>query len=147
MVFQEKWGKYGWLINTGRRIFESLGLGYNLGNTVKQFVYPNSGLTLGYKWEDEALDRIDRATLLEYYHTYYMPNNATLLIVGNVTPEQVRDQAIRYFGDLEKGTPPPIPETPRLPVTGPYSATIRGPLPTNQCRLRTGRTHSWSDSS
>lgn len=138
VVFQEKWGKYGWLINTGRRLFESLGLGYNLGDTVKRFVFPNSGLTLGYKWEDEALDRIDRETLLEYYRSYYMPNNATLLIVGNVTPEQAQEQAIRYFGDLEEGTPPPIPETPDLPAAGPYSATIRGPLPTNQCRLRIG---------
>lgn len=138
VVFQEKWGKYGWLINTGRRICESFGLGYDLTHTVERFVFPNSSLTLGYEWEDEALDRIDRATLLEYYHTYYMPNNATVLIVGNVTPEQAREQALRYFGDLEPGTPPPIPETPALPVAGPYDATIRGPLPTNQCRLRIG---------
>lgn len=138
VVFQEKWGKYGWLINTGRRIFVSFGLGYDLWNTVERLVFPNSSLTLNDEWEDEALDRIDRAALLEYYHTYYMPNNAILLIAGNVTPEQAREQALRYFGNLKQGTPPPIPATPEMSAAGPYSATIRGPLPTNQCLLRIG---------
>jgi len=138
VVFQEKWGKYGWIINTGRRFFEALGLGYDLGRTVERFVFPNSGLTLGYYWEDEALDRIDREVLLDYYHKYYMPGNTTLLIVGNVTPEQALEKTQHYFGNLEKREPPQMPETPKLPDDGPYNAVIRGPLPTNQCRLRMG---------
>lgn len=138
VVFQEKWGKYGWIINTGRRFFESLGFGYDLRKTVERLVFPNSSLTLGYLWEDEALDNIDRKALLDYYHTYYMPNNATLLIVGNVTPEQALEKTKHYFGNLEKGTSPKFPETPDLPDDGPYNVIIRGPLPTNQCRLRIG---------
>lgn len=138
VVFQEYWGKYGWIYNTFRRLFVSLGLGYDLWSTVEDFVYPNSSLTLGYEWADEALDKIDREALLAYYHTYYVPNNATLLIVGNVTPEQALEKTQHYFGSLEKGASPKFPETPEVPDDGPYNAIIRGPLSTNQCRLRMG---------
>ena len=138
VVFQEYWGKYGWFYNTFRRVFVSLGLGYNLGRTVERFVYPDSSLTLGYEWADEALDKIDREALLAYYHTYYVPNNATLLIVGNVTPEQALETTQHYFGSLEKGESPKIPEMPEVPDDGPYHAIIRGPEATYQCRLRMG---------
>lgn len=138
VVFQEKWGKYGWIINTGRRFLETLRLGYDLERTVERFVFPDSSLTLGYYWEDDALNRIDRDTLLAYYQKYYIPNNATLLIVGNVTPEQVLEKTKRYFGRLQQGTPPKSPETPNIPDDGPYHAIIRGPIPTYQCRLSMG---------
>ncbi len=138
VVFQEKWGKYGWLINTGRRVLDTFGLGYDLDRTVEQFVYPKSSLTQGYYWEDEALEQIDREALLAYYRTYYVPNNATLLIVGNVTPEQVSAATRQFFGDIPTGIAPVRPATPPEPEAGPYHAVIRGPLPTYQARLSMG---------
>jgi len=138
VVFQEKWGKYGWIINTGDRILERLGLGWNLWRTVEQFVYPNSSLTLHYYWEDDGPERIDRDALLTYYRTYYVPGNTTLLIVGNVTPEQVSAATQRFFGDIPQGVVPVRPKTPAEPQNGPYHAVIRGPIATNQARIRMG---------
>lgn len=45
--------------------------------------------------------------LREWYKKYYAPNNATLVVVGDVNPEQVRALAENYFGALPKQ---PIPE-------------------------------------
>lgn len=45
--------------------------------------------------------------LREWYKKYYAPNNATLVVVGDVNPEQVRTLAEQYFGALPKQ---PIPE-------------------------------------
>lgn len=45
----------------------------------------------------------------EFYETYYVPNNITIAIAGDVDPDQVRELAETYFGRLEAGpTPPPV---------------------------------------
>lgn len=37
-----------------------------------------------------------------WYQSFYAPNNATLVVVGDVAAEKVRDLAQQYFGSLEK---------------------------------------------
>lgn len=36
-----------------------------------------------------------------WYHTWYAPNNAVVIVVGDVKPEQVFDLAKQYFGSLQ----------------------------------------------
>ena len=40
-------------------------------------------------WNHEILE-LDRQTALDFYHRYYTPNNAVLVVAGDVTPEEVR---------------------------------------------------------
>lgn len=45
----------------------------------------------------------------EFFETYYVPNNITIAIAGDVNPDEVRELAETYFGRLERGPePPPI---------------------------------------
>lgn len=45
----------------------------------------------------------------KFYETYYVPNNITIAIAGDVDPDEVKDLAETYFGRLKEGpTPPPI---------------------------------------
>lgn len=45
----------------------------------------------------------------KFYETYYVPNNITIAIAGDVDPGEVQELAETYFGRLERGpTPPPI---------------------------------------
>ena len=37
----------------------------------------------------------------DWYRRWYAPNNATLVVVGDVKPEEVLRQAKRYFGALK----------------------------------------------
>ncbi len=41
--------------------------------------------------------------LRSWYQRFYTPNNATLVVVGDVNAEQVHQLAIHYFGTLKKG--------------------------------------------
>lgn len=64
-----------------------------------------------------SFDDLDRATtkdLREFYKTWYGPNNATLLVLGDVLPGEARQLVSKYFGPIERrGTPinipPPVP--------------------------------------
>ena len=53
---------------------------------------------IGWRHEVEALSREDA---LSYYKRFYAPNNATLVIAGDVTPDQVKALAEKYYGPLE----------------------------------------------
>ncbi len=52
---------------------------------------------LGWRHEMEMLSRDDA---LSYYSRFYAPNNATLVIAGDVTPDAVKALAEKYFGPL-----------------------------------------------
>ncbi|MFN3280119.1 MAG: M16 family metallopeptidase [Tabrizicola sp.] len=52
---------------------------------------------IGWRHEMAALSREDA---LSYYERFYAPNNATLVVAGDVTPERVKELADRYYGPL-----------------------------------------------
>ncbi|MCA0918871.1 M16 family metallopeptidase [Pseudooceanicola nanhaiensis] len=60
---------------------------------------------IGWRHEMEALSRQDA---LDYYKTYYAPNNAILVVSGDVTPEGVKELAEKYYGVLPAN--PDLPE-------------------------------------
>lgn len=53
---------------------------------------------IGWRHEMEALTREDA---LDFYAQYYAPNNATLVVSGDVEPEAVLAMAETHFGPLE----------------------------------------------
>lgn len=57
-------------------------------------------------WKDDVL-KIKREELYKYYKTYYQPNNATLVIVGDFTTPRMLALVEKYFGDIPKGPQPP----------------------------------------
>lgn len=67
---------------------------------------------IGWRHEMEALSREDA---LSYYKRFYAPNNATLVIAGDVTPDTVRELAEKYYGPLEPSADIPARERPQEP--------------------------------
>lgn len=61
------------------------------------------------------LESITLPELKDWYKTWYAPNNATLVIVGDVEPTEVLAQVKRYFGEL---TPSDLPERPAVRQSG-----------------------------
>lgn len=53
---------------------------------------------IGWKSEMEGLTREDA---LAFYRRFYAPNNAVLIVAGDVTPQGVRDLAEQYYAPLE----------------------------------------------
>lgn len=60
---------------------------------------------IGWRHEMEELDMEDA---LSFYGTYYAPNNAILVVSGDVDPQEVKSLAETYYGV--------IPANPNLPV-------------------------------
>ncbi|MBU1319706.1 MAG: insulinase family protein [candidate division Zixibacteria bacterium] len=46
-----------------------------------------------------------------YFDTYYVPNNATLVIAGDVNPKDAMQLVEKHFGAIPRGAEPPRPHT------------------------------------
>lgn len=54
----------------------------------------------------EAVRRVSRTDLSRWHRTHFVPNNAFLVVTGDVTPDQVKTAAERAFGRWRPGTVP-----------------------------------------
>jgi zinc protease len=52
------------------------------------------------------LERMTREDLYGYYRRHYVPNNATLVVAGDVDPDEVVRRATHHFGAIPPGTLP-----------------------------------------
>ena len=63
-----------------------------------------------YRWMPiGSAESINNATLeefMEFHSIFYVPNNATLSIAGDIDVEQTKQLVQKYFGDIPKGTKP-----------------------------------------
>jgi zinc protease len=80
-------------------------------------VHPYQQLVIGQK---QMLDSVTVADCRKFYDTYYRPNNATLIVVGDTDEATVRRLAEKHFGPLERGA-----EIPRVHVTEPTQTAMR----------------------
>ena len=64
------------------------------------------------------LNAMTREDLRRHYEQYYVPNNATVVIVGDVKAETALPIIKQYFEDLPKGSPPPLQQIVDPPQTG-----------------------------
>jgi zinc protease len=54
----------------------------------------------------ESIQKLNRDLCVDYYNTYYRPNNSYLVIVGDINKEDAEKLAKKYFGNWEKGDIP-----------------------------------------
>jgi zinc protease len=81
-------------------------------------VHPYHHTTIG------SMDDLNKATLpdvQDFFHTYYRPDNATMVIVGDFTTQQATAWAQKYFG----GIPKPAQPIPRNATPEPSQAAER----------------------
>lgn len=66
-----------------------------------------------YRWPVigwmKDIENIKREDCLEYFRTFYAPNNATLFVSGDFDPRQALALIKKYYGDIKAGPPlPPV---------------------------------------
>jgi zinc protease len=71
------------------------------------------------------LETMTRDELHGYYRAHYMPNNAALVIVGDVEPDAAFRQVEQLFGPIPAGEPPKRQRTVEPEQTGERRVTIR----------------------
>lgn len=69
----------------------------NLISTIFQD-HPYHHPIIGYK---QDLWSLKRENLYNFYNKHYIPNNATLVVVGDVEPDNVFELADKYFGSIK----------------------------------------------
>ncbi|MFV0409726.1 MAG: M16 family metallopeptidase [Paracoccus sp. (in: a-proteobacteria)] len=66
-------------------------------NAAQYLNSPYGRPVIGWRAEMEGLTRADA---LDWYDRHYAPNNAVLILAGDVTPEKARELAERYYGPV-----------------------------------------------
>lgn len=77
-------------------------------------------------WMDD-LDNMTVADLRSWYQQWYAPNNATLVIVGDVQAEAVYQLAKKYFASLPTGQTVQPRHRPEVPQSGMKRITVKRP--------------------
>ena len=67
-------------------------------------VHPYRSPIIGWKTDVQALTQ---ETVRSHYRTYYQPNNAVLVIVGDFQTDRLLAMVGKYFGAIPAGPPPP----------------------------------------
>jgi zinc protease len=92
------------------------------------FVHHPYGIPIiGWEHEIRGLDYRDA---LEFYRTWYAPNNATLVVAGAVTADDVRPLAEQYYGPIPAR---PVPARVRV-AEPPHVAAVRLEMTSDRVR-------------
>ena len=71
-------------------------------------IFENAYTKYPYRWSPIGKEQyIDKATLdefMNFYKTFYVPNNAVLVLSGDINASQAKDMIAKYFGDIPKGS-------------------------------------------
>ncbi len=90
--------------------------GARLGETMDAMLYVNHPYgTPVTGWEDE-IKALSAKSAIEYYDRYYTPNNAVLVVAGDVEPEAVIALAKDTYGKVARRAEPPQRVRPAEPV-------------------------------
>jgi zinc protease len=71
----------------------------------------------------EDLEGLTRESMLAHYHTYYTPDKAALVIVGDVTFDEARRRVEQCFGSIPRGRDV-VRERPEGPQEAPREASL-----------------------
>src|SRR5262249_12848168 len=86
-----------------------------------------------YRWTPIGdMDQLRAARsneLQEFFNTYYVPNNAILVLAGDIDPAAAKGLVSKYFGWIPRGgdVPREIPVEPPQTAAGEFAVTYRPP--------------------
>jgi len=92
--------------------------------------HPYSWTTIGSMADLDAASLTD---VQEWFKTYYGPNNVTVVIAGDITPELARRKAEKYYGGIPPGPPVVHREAWVAKRTGTHRDSVQDRVP--QARL------------
>lgn len=99
----------------------------NIFTAVKQNMFKKHP----YRWAPiGSMEHLDAATLEEFQafnKKFYIPNNAVLVVAGDIDPVQTLKWVNKYFGSIKKGTPVVKQTFVEDPITTQINATWEDP--------------------
>jgi zinc protease len=109
----------------------------SVDGTMDELMYKQAFKSHPYRWPVigwmKDIKAVTQEKALAFYKRFYAPNNAVLVIAGNVDPAATLDLVARHYGGIPAAEPPPADRA--QPERAP-AAEVRATL-TRRCR-RTG---------
>ncbi len=99
-------------------------LTYERFNATAYFNSPYHNPVIGWR---EDLDALTVDDLKTWYDNFYQPNNASLVVVGDVDPEQVYALAKKHFGPIPRADVPALKPRTETAQKGERRITIEAP--------------------
>lgn len=91
-----------------------------IASNVANMLRYGKGHPYGEVMTEKTVNAISLEKCKKHYDTYFKPNNAYLVIVGDITPADAKMQAEKYFGKWTKGEIPSfkynMPSSPKAPT-------------------------------
>ncbi|HEY1697815.1 MAG TPA: pitrilysin family protein [Polyangiaceae bacterium] len=78
-------------------------------------VHPYHHLAIG---SPEDLDAASLEDVKQFFRTWYVPNNATIAIAGDIDPDATLKLVDKYFGPIPRSNVPQRPNPPSVQLTG-----------------------------
>jgi zinc protease len=104
--------------NPGARLSEQMDAALYLN-------HPYGRPVIGWRHEIEKLDRADA---LAFYRRFYSPNNAIVVVAGDVTPDEAKGDAEETYGKVADRAPTNLPQRPVEPQQeAPRTVTLADP--------------------
>ncbi len=93
------------------------------------YAHPVNGTT-------KSLNAITKKQVADFYHRYFVGQNAVLVMVGDINSETAHQLADQFTGNLPKGTPAqPVAQAAPLP----QAEHVNTPFPSSQTMIRLGQ--------
>lgn len=96
-------------------------------NALRQIQYPGHRLGVSVLGTEADLRAMGREALLSFYRTYYAPNDAVLIVGGDVDPDAVVALAEKTYG--QAAASPDLPVRKRAPLPAPAQTFFRQASP------------------
>jgi zinc protease len=99
--------------------------------TMREKMYAKLFKGTPYEWmpigSAQHIDQAEIKEFVEFYNTYYQPNNAVLVISGDFNPDQAKQLVKEYFGVFKKGAVPPATKVSLQPLKDNYTEKVEDP--------------------
>jgi predicted Zn-dependent peptidase len=100
-----------------------------VSGVMNEALYLQAFVRSPYRWNTVGfmadLERITLAEARAYFETYYAPNNAVLVLAGDLDPPAAFALAERYFGRIPRRPPPAPVDAGEPPQDGERRVTVR----------------------
>ncbi|HET9326649.1 MAG TPA: pitrilysin family protein [Candidatus Eisenbacteria bacterium] len=103
----------------------------DISGMLDESLYATAFLASPYRWPVVGwmadLERMQRTDLVDYFRTYYAPNNCILILTGDFDSKAALALIQKYFGDIPAQTAPKAPVNSEPEQRGERRAQVRYP--------------------
>ncbi|HEY4118143.1 MAG TPA: pitrilysin family protein [Byssovorax sp.] len=111
----------------------------DIDGAVSELLYKEAFVEHGYRWPTigwmRDIQGFTPADCVAFYKTYYAPNNAALVVVGDVDPKRVLALAQRFYGHLPASVIPVEEVRPEPPQIAERRVSVEKPTATHKLAI------------